>query len=305
MPRQVTTVIDEDACMGCAECIKVCPSDTISIINGKAVVTGEKSLGCGHCAAVCPENAIRVMALENNTLIFKTIPQSDKWRCFGDFDASELLGLMMSRRSCRNYLEKPVPKDILEDLVRMGVTAPSGTNSQKWTFTILDKKENVMALGEKIGIFFRKTNNLAQKAWLRKFLKLIGKNELENYFHEYFETVKNALKRYDENREDLLFHGASAVIIIGSQKGASCPCEDALLATQNILLGAHALGLGTCLIGFAATAMKKDKSIKKFLKIPEHEDIYSVIALGYPDEQYLKPAGRKAFVMRYPHKFTQ
>ena len=189
MPRKVSTIIDKDICIGCMKCIKVCPSGTISLIDGKAVVTGESSLGCGHCAAVCPKGAVKVMALENNALTFKTIPRNDKWRCFGDFDASVLLSLMMSRRSCRNYLEKPVPKDILEDLVRMGITAPSGTNSQKWAFTILENKENVMALSEKIGDFFRKINDLAQKAWLRKFLRLIGKNELENYFHEYFETV--------------------------------------------------------------------------------------------------------------------
>jgi len=59
----------------------------------------------------------------------------------------------------------------------------------------------------------------------------------------------------------------AAVIVVGSNRG-SCPAEDALLATQNILLGAHALGLGTCLIGFAVSAMQKDVRIKDLLKIP-------------------------------------
>ncbi len=54
-----------------------------------------------------------------------------------------------------------------------------------------------------------------------------------------------------EKGKDLLFHGAPAAIIVASKEEASCPSEDSLLATQNILLGAHSLGLGTCLVGFA------------------------------------------------------
>ena len=41
------------------------------------------------------------------------------------------------------------------------------------------------------------------------------------------------------------------VRFVATAPGASSPKEDALLASQNILLAAHAMGLGTCLIGFA------------------------------------------------------
>jgi nitroreductase len=75
--------------------------------------------------------------------------------------------------------------------------------------------------------------------------------------------------------------------------------EDALLATQNILLGAHSIGLGTCLVGFAVAAMQKDKSLKVALDIPPNEPVYSVIALGHPDETYLRPAGRKKPLVRW------
>ena len=58
--RTVTTIIDVDTCIGCGECVKVCPNQTISMQDGKAVVTGDRSLNCGHCAAVCPVDAVRV-----------------------------------------------------------------------------------------------------------------------------------------------------------------------------------------------------------------------------------------------------
>jgi len=88
-------------------------------------------------------------------------------------------------------------------------------------------------------------------------------------------------------------------MIIGSKPGASCPAEDALLATQNILLAAHGMGLGSCLIGFAVTAMKKDTSIQGSIGIPAEEEIHAVIALGYPDEVYQRIAGRKKVTPRY------
>ncbi|MFW6240749.1 MAG: nitroreductase family protein, partial [Thermodesulfobacteriota bacterium] len=204
-----------------------------------------------------------------------------------------------SRRSCRHFLEKPVGRDHIEDLIRIGITAPSGTNSQQWTFTVLPNRKDVSALGERIGDFFEKLNRTAEKAWLRRLLKWIGKPELDNYYRNHYQSVRDALKTYQEDGIDLLFHGAAAAIIVASNPNASCPAEDALLATQNILLAAHAMGLGTCLIGFAVSAMQKDRSIGAYVGIPREETVYSAIALGHPDEPYQRMTGRKPFTLRY------
>jgi len=299
MKQTVTTRIDPGLCIGCGLCIRVCPSDTISLHDGKAVVTGKESLNCGHCAAVCPVGAIRITALENNALKFQTFQQDERCLKFGEFDTAALVRLMRSRRSCRNYADRPVENAMLADLVRIGMTAPSGTNSQKWTFTLLRSRAHVVAFAEKISDFFRRLNHMAEKKWLRILLRCMGKKQLEIYWQEYYESVKKALSEYENSGRDRLFHGATAVIITGSEPGASCPAEDALLATQNMLLGAHAMGLGTCLIGFAVEAMRQDRNIARFAGIPDREKIYSVIALGYPDEAYQRLTGRKEAVIRY------
>ncbi len=176
----------------------------------------------------------------------------------------------------------------MDDLIKIkiGITAPSGTNSQGWTFTVLEFRDKVLVLGEVVGSFYERLNKIAQNTILRTTLKLMGKKKLDTYYREYYETVKEGLCDWRDNGKDILFHGSSAVIVIGSKKSASCPHDDALLATQNILLGAHAMGLGTCLIGFVIEASKNDKSIERFLKIPKDEKIYSCIAIGYPDESY-------------------
>ena len=57
------------------------------------------------------------------------------------------------------------------------------------------------------------------------------------------------MENFPKSVKDQLFHGSTAAILTGSNPGVSCPAEDAPLATQNILLAAHSIGLGSCLIG--------------------------------------------------------
>jgi nitroreductase/NAD-dependent dihydropyrimidine dehydrogenase PreA subunit len=297
--RTVTTIIDPERCSGCGECVAVCPSRTLEMKDGKATVTGARSLGCGHCAAVCPSEAVRVEALDSDSLRFHTFSIRTDWMPFGAFDPAELVRLMASRRSCRRFEPRPVERPLLEDLVKVGATAPSGTNSQRWTFTVLPTRAAVMTLGHAVAAFFKRLNRMAANPWLRYGLRLIGRRELTDYYREYYQTVAEGLADWEEYGRDRLFHGATAAILVGSAPGASCPAEDALLAAQNILLGAHALGLGTCLIGFAVSAICKDAQIKELLAIPRAEEVHAVIALGHPAVAYRRLTGRRKAVSRF------
>lgn len=291
--------IDPDLCNGCGVCVTVCPTGTISLTGEKAAASQEECISCGHCMAACPQEAIRVSAIDEGMYRFKTFTAENEWLPHGKYNTSSLVQLMASRRSCRSFTVKPVDSEVLEDLVKIGITAPSGTNSQLWTFTILPTRETVASLGERVGNYYRKLNATAEKTMLRLFLRLIGKGELEAYYRRYYQKVKEALEEWHKSGKDRLFHGSTAVILVGSKPGASCPVEDALLATQNILLAAHSMGLGSCLIGFAVAAIKKDPSMQQALGIPAEEEIHAVIALGYPDEVYQRPTGRKKVIPRY------
>jgi nitroreductase/Pyruvate/2-oxoacid:ferredoxin oxidoreductase delta subunit len=298
MRRKTNTIIDPEKCTGCGLCVKVCPSDTLTMKDGKAVVTGPYSLGCEHCVAVCPVDAVTVGFVDSDALRFETLPNDDEYVKPGSYDAAALIRLMKSRRSTRDFAPDPLPLSRLNDFVRIGLTAPTGTNSQLWTFTIIPDRDSVAAFAKQLGRFFEKLNKMAESALARGISRVFMKDVLGEYYQDYYESVKEGLRQYREEGRDRLFHGAPAVILIGSAPGASCPAEDALLATQNIVLAAHALGYGTCLIGFAVEAMKNDPKLKDFLGIPRDEKIYSVIALGKPREKYRRPAGRKKVTPR-------
>ena len=238
--------------------------------------------------------------LDENALRFATFHADGRWLPPGRFDTVRLVNLMASRRSCRHFSSRPVERPLLEDLVRAGITAPSGTNCQPWTFSILAERAAVERLGRCVGDFFRRTNRMAVKPWLRALLRLLGKPQLADYYRNHFTAVQEALAAWDRGEADRLFHGAPAVIVVAARDDASCPAEDALLAAGNMLLAAHAMGLGTCLIGFAIAAMRRDRRIVRRLAIPDGETPHAVIALGWPRETYQHVAARKPATIRYP-----
>jgi nitroreductase/ferredoxin len=299
MDEQTKPRLDAGRCTGCGLCLDVCPSDVLALENGKITLAREGCFGCDHCAAVCPTGAITIDSVSTGNLALATVETGGRWLPFGEFDTALLVRLLYSRRSCRCFTEDPVGKSVLEDLARIGTMAPSGTNSQRWSFTIVPDRQALLGFGQLLARFYERLNRLAANPAIRLLSRLFMQDKLGHYYRRYHTQVEKALRQWDETGRDRLFHGATAAILIGTEPGASCPREDALLAAQNIALAAHAMGIGCCLIGFAVEAMRRDRSIQRSLGIPETEDIHAVIALGKPALTYLRPAGRKPARIRY------
>jgi len=50
--------VDLDKCTGCESCVSECPSEAISMAEGKAVVDADTCIDCGVCVDTCPVEAI-------------------------------------------------------------------------------------------------------------------------------------------------------------------------------------------------------------------------------------------------------
>ena len=58
MPRQQLPQIDTRLCTLCGDCVGVCPTDCLDIVNRlEVVVTPEHCISCTVCTAVCPAGA--------------------------------------------------------------------------------------------------------------------------------------------------------------------------------------------------------------------------------------------------------
>lgn len=281
--------INRDLCTGCGRCVPVCPHELFVIEHKKALLVEGSCMVCGHCRAACPEKAISLHL--SDSLGLCTIQEKTDLRC--DVKPSELVQLMRIRRSCRNYADQPVAPGVLQDLVKIGTTAPSGTNCQPWKFIILEERNAVLHLGELTADYFKRLNRQAENPFYRFIARLFLDDTLGKYYRKYHSSVSQALTRWNEKGEDLLFHGAPSAILVAAEKNSSCPVEDAMLATQNIVLAAESMNIGSCLIGFVVEAAKRDKKMRKVLGINDDIILCSVIALGYKKEKYVRPAGRK------------
>lgn len=52
-----SVVLNDDRCIGCTSCLKVCPTEAIRLREGKARIIGEKCIDCGECIRICPNHA--------------------------------------------------------------------------------------------------------------------------------------------------------------------------------------------------------------------------------------------------------
>ena len=292
MAQQVP-LINQERCIGCGACRSICPDRIIAAdTSDKAYITADSCMQCGHCYAVCPAEAVAVPFLEPPAEL-RSVDTGGVVSWVDPLPSQMLMEIMRQRRSCRLYKDQPVDRAIIDDLLQAAVTAPSGTNSQGWKFLVLPNREGVIRLGEVTADFYRQLNRKAANPIVRNVLKLLGCPALDNYYNGYYQKVQEALKGWDRSREDQLFHGAPAAIIVAADRNSSCPAEDALLASQNILLMAEALDLGTCLIGYVVEAARRDPSISRLLGLDKNYRIYSVVAVGHPAVKWMRPVGRK------------
>ncbi len=146
-------------------------------------------------------------------------------------NSNETLKSIHERTSVRTYTSKPVEKEILIELVKAGMAAPSAMNKQPWEFIIIQDRTILDKLG----------------------------------------TIKPPVGK-----------APAAIVVLGNTKSSGSWVLDCSAATENILIGATSMGLGTVWTGAYGNA-KFEALLKETLSLPEGVMPLSVIAVGYAD----------------------
>ncbi|KXB01613.1 hypothetical protein AKJ44_02330 [candidate division MSBL1 archaeon SCGC-AAA261F17] len=72
------------------------------------------------------------------------------------------------------------------------------------------------------------------------------------------------------------------IAVVTDPEASTHPVEDGAIATQNMLLAAHALGLGACWIG--AYGSTYEDEVKEILDVPKNKRLLSIVSVGFPDQ---------------------
>lgn len=246
---QVT--INTEKCIGCGLCKKDCVGFAIDIVDGKAVANTASCILCGHCEAICPEGAATITGYDDEIMEF-----AEQIR----LDPKQLLDAIRTRRSIRQFKDKPIPQEILDMIFEAGRLAPTGGNAQGIRYVLLDEKK---AACEAVAVgIFRKVLGLGQK-----LIPQLAKMNIDDHF---------------------FFKNAPIAIVIFGRDTVS-----ASLAAENMTFMAEANGLGVLFSGFFTTCVNISSRIRKIIGISKKPKAVTTLVIGYPAVKYRRTTHRK------------
>ncbi|HEY4717187.1 MAG TPA: nitroreductase family protein [bacterium] len=206
------------------------------------------------------------------------------------FNLNEVERLLKTRRSVRLYKKDDVADDVIKKIVDLAHWAPSGMNAQPWRFVII-KDKNLIEEIRKVTV---KWMELLMKIFTKKglhwkLMKFLYKIFAPGMFATIEPRVLQGMRGLTEIKNTDVLLKAPVLIIILGNKRSNTWLEDCSAATQNLALAAHAMGLGSCWIGFAEKLIPFAPGLKKKLGIKSPLVLATVSTLGYPIVDY----GRK------------
>ena len=184
--------------------------------------------------------------------------------------SKNFLEMIKSRRSVRDFSDKSIPEYVIENVVKVAASAPSGANKQPWHFVIvkdpaIKKKIRVAAEKEEKEFY----EHRAPDSWLEDL------NQFKTDWHKPFLEVAPALVVvFRQSYRDL-----------GSTRRKNYYVNESVGIASGFLLAAlHNAGLVTLThtpspMGF----------LEKILKRPKNEKAFLLIPVGYPAENAKVP----------------
>ena len=186
-------------------------------------------------------------------------------------DYASLLELLRGRRSIRRFSTRAVSRDDILRLVEAARWAPSNHNRQPWRFIVLEESRQIAQLAERVGA------RLSEKLKALPAVASSYADDLALYatFFSQAPVLIVALHKRPISLSKSLLKGTSQPELVSGE-----PLSVAM-AVQNLLLAAHALGLGACVL---TAPLIVPEVIPGELPLPAGYEVTCLVALGYPGE---------------------
>jgi nitroreductase len=216
-------------------------------------------------------------------------------------NVSEFRQFLASRRSTRDFLPTPVPPELIDAILTDAMTAPSWSNTRPYMVAVATGE-----VRDRITTELLRRWEVAAKAinggwWAKIMFVLRGDALPSSDYHVYRPYPKDVLPRSQRIGRDLYTHigvprgdrkardaqwarnfdlfGAPVALFIFTHKGLpTYSASDAGLFMENLMLSAHAHGLGTCAEGALAIW---STPVKKEFDVPKNYKLLCGMAVGY------------------------
>lgn len=191
----------------------------------------------------------------------------------------EVKNLIKTRRTVRKFLQREVEREKIRELIEAATWAPSAHNSQPWRFFIITSKE---------------TKEAFSLAMIRKWEKDLKQDKIDE------DTIKQLVK---DSHERFISSPVIIVVFIDMSEMQKYPDErrnsyekvmaiqSASAAIQNLILLAHAFGLGS---NWRCAPLFAQEEVKKVLRVNLSWEPIAAISIGYPEE--VPPAPKRKSV---------
>jgi nitroreductase len=187
----------------------------------------------------------------------------------------EVTEAIRKRRAVRSYTDRPVPDEVLDRLLRLGLAAPTGSGAQAWSLMVVRDPARRRAIAELVidggstyfGIMRRRKEGVSEEEhaeWARGY----GEQVLGSYRLAPVWILGLVVPR-DNYPEQMRKGGAEDDLI------------SLAFAMENLMVAARAEGLGT-VPTTAFQRFEKDR-LREIVGLPPEVDPAIITPLGYPE----------------------
>jgi 5,6-dimethylbenzimidazole synthase len=187
-------------------------------------------------------------------------------------EADDFLKILKGRRSIRSYRQDPVPDSYINKIIEAGSWAPSSANSQPWDIVVVKNGKTKELIQESVKRVIKRIKELRDFPFLKTFTAhymLEAPVQIVVCGDPRFRYV-SMMNNVDDDVENFALWGSVSMSI------------------QNMLLMAHALGLGSVVF-----TNFYPEEVKKLLNIPDPLKVVCILPVGFPGETKIPPVRRQ------------
>ncbi|MCU0820929.1 MAG: nitroreductase family protein [Spirochaetes bacterium] len=310
-------IVNEEKCNGCGRCVKTCPIQLLMLNDNKKSCSNERydefrCIYCENCTAVCTKKAIKIEGVYRVTRGYwknddlyedQQVPPQPFEESAGkslegyEKKITETERIIYKRRSTRLFQKKQVEPELLHRVIEAGRYAPSAGNNQPWKFIVIQNRDLIEELNQSVHKALKfatflglprawinkkipgdKTAKLAvwQKIILHVLIRLVYKGDGDIRARGGVNAVTS------DPKFDTTFGAQTLIILLADRRAIGGTELDIGMCGQNMVLAAHAMGLGACYIGLIPKALKFSPRIKKRLGITHPFEAITSLVVGYP-----------------------